>query len=365
MKRNGIAVPKSLGACAKAGRRAALLFGVLTFVMSVGCVSGRVGDLDAYEEITMSRVVPYPDSAEMRKRAYEIVIEDREAMGIDDEILVKPREQVRRALEGIALEAGATVMDRSRQNDGDIRFEEVLSELEEEEVENLPGADYALATRFSTYGYTASWKSPFRFLWQSQAAVAAKPGTCTHRVDVELDIQVLDIGNNDRVRRTYALEHAADQSNKDIDPACTISPVAMTVMFENTLDDALSCLELPLGTMLSPRGHVTAHRRKREGEGDIFRISLGAAHGIQPGEAIEIRREQRLVNPMGEEDRFERVIATGVVSDQVQPQRSWVAIDPSKALTEILEGDVARPVLSEGLLSSLSGPKCEQILRER
>jgi hypothetical protein len=71
------------------------------------------------------------------------------------------------------------------------------------------------------------------------------------------------------------------------------------------------------------------------------------------------------MSPSGEETRSERVVATGIVTDQIKSQRAWVAVDPSKAVGEILEGDVVRPVLSEGLLSSLSGPNCSKILDAR
>ncbi|MFK7897711.1 MAG: hypothetical protein AB8G23_17885 [Myxococcota bacterium] len=347
------------------GDAIAALFFALCLVLSAGCASRPVRDLDAYDDVAMSRVVPYPEAEEMRKRAYEIVVVDREAIGIDEVILEKPRAKVRRALEGIASESGAAVIDRSLQSVRGIRDEGVLSELEGNDAEHLSGADYALATRFSTYRYVGNWKPPFKFLWQSREDVASKPGTCTHRVEIEIDVQVVEIGRNGRVSRTYALEHGVEESNPDLDEACTLAPVTLDVMFEKALDEALSCLEMPLGTLLSPRGHITAHRQKRDGEGDIFRISIGAVHGVAPGDPIEIRREQRSMSPLGEEARLERVIAKGVVTDQVQGQRSWVAVDLSKAAEEILDGDVARPVLSEGLLSSLSGPKCGEILRER
>ena len=371
MKRSGSVLPRSRAVRAKLRRRCVWVCGALVVWMTMGCVNGRLRDPDAYEDIAMSRVVPYPSEDEMRKRAYEIVVVDQEAFGIDPQILVKPRAQVRRALEDIAAEAGATVIARDLQNVRGLSEEGVSPDLEAEDaadaqdIAEISDADYALATRFSTYRYTADWKPPFKFLWQSPEDVAEKPGTCAHRVDVEFDIEVIEIGNNERVIRAFELAHGADRSNKDIDPACTIAPVALDVMFENALDDALSCLELPLGTVLSPRGHVTGHRKERDGEGHVYRISLGAAQGIAPGDKIEIRREQRSISPMDEEVRLERVIATGVVTDQVQAQRAWVAVDPTKALSEILDGDVVRPLLSEGLLSSLSGPKCGQILQER
>ena len=57
-------------------------------------------------------------------------------------------------------------------------------------------ADIALSTRFSAYGYSVEWEKPFKFLWQSEEDIAEKPGTCTHRVELELDVQLIRIGNS-------------------------------------------------------------------------------------------------------------------------------------------------------------------------
>lgn len=333
--------------------------------VATGCATSRVSDLEAYEEIPLNRVVPYPSPEELRKRAFEIVIVDRPSVGIDDERLAPARAQVRRGLERIAARSGAVVIDRSLQDLSAIRTEGVLSELEGDVGDAVRGADYALADRFSTYRYSATWSKPFKFLWQSEEDVAGKPGTCDHRVDVALDVQVIEIGTNDRVEKTFALEHSAEQSNKDLDPACTIAPVTLSVLFETALDEALSCLALPLGSMLAPRGHVTAHRKAPEAERHLYRISLGSDQGIEHEDTVEIRREQRSTAPDGSESRSERVIALGRVTDRINANSAWVAIDPSKATTEILAGDVVRPYESEGLLDSLSGPDCGSILEER
>lgn len=330
-----------------------------------GCATGRVSNLDAYDEIPMNKVVPYPDAEELRKRSYEIVIVDRPSVGLDEKTLEKPRAEVHRALEGLAAEAGASVIDRSLGELGALRTEGVLGEIEGRETEDVTGADFALATRFSTYRYSSAWKKPFKMPWQSEEDIANKPGTCLHTAEIELDVQLIEIGSNDKVMRTYVLENSAEQKTKDLDPACTIAPVTLGVLFEKALDEAMSCLNLPLGRRLAPRGHLTAHRKAPNADRHIYRISLGTAQGMQPGDEVEIRREQRSMSPTGEETREERVIAMGEVTDQVRAQMSWIAADPSKASEALLDGDVVRPVLSEGLLSSLSGPDCGSILTER
>jgi len=347
------------------GRLLGVSISLCLLATSFGCASGRVANLDAYDEIPMNRVVPYPSEDELRKRAYEIVIIDRPAVGIDESLLEKPRAQVRRALEGLAADAGASVIDRSLGELGELRTEGVLGELEGRASEDVTGADYALATRFSNYRYTASWTKPFKLLWQSEEDIANKPGTCTHQADVEVDIQMIEIGSNDKVTKTYELEHAVSQKNKDLDPACTIAPVTLGVLFEKALDEALSCLDYPLAEQLAPRGHLTAHRKAPSGDRHIYRISLGTVQGMAPGDTVEIRREQRSTSPTGEEARTERVIAKGEVTDQVMSEMAWIAMDPAKASEPVLDGDVVRPTKTEGLLSSLSGPDCDSILTER
>jgi len=343
--------------------RLTLSLGILAIVAgSFGCASSRIADLDAYEKIPMNRVVPYPTEKELRKRAFEIVVVDRPSAGFDDETLEIPRAQVRRGLERIAAGAGAGIIERSLHDVSAIRTEAILSELDSRAADAVTGADYALATRFSTYRYASTWEKPFRFLWESAEDLAAKPGACDHTAEVEFDIQMIQIGTNDRIEKTFALEHSAEQTTKDIDSDCPITPAKLSVLYEKALDEALGCLELPLGRLLSPRGHISAHRKAPEAERHIFRVSLGSAQGIQQGDTVEIRREQRTMSPSGEELRTERVLSLGRVTDQITPQASWIAVDLSKVTGEILEGDVVRPVESESLLASLSGPNCESIL---
>jgi hypothetical protein len=364
-QRTRFALTRSFLAPASRTRRlVGTLTAVATLLGAVGCLSTRISDIDAYKKIEINRVVPYPSKDELRKRAFEVIVVDRESAGIEEDVLFEPRLWVRRELEGVAASAGATIIDRSLQDLHPIRTEGVLSELEGRGA-SISGADYALAIRFSVYRYTATWEPAFRFLWQSSEEVAEKRGTCLHRAEIEVDIQLIEIGSNDRVARSFALEHAAEQSTRDLDPACLLGEAATSVLFETAMDEALGCLRFPLGRLLAPRGHVTAHRKARAGDRHIYRISLGSAQGIESGEEIEIRREQRSETPGGEAFRTERVIATGVATDQIKAQIAWVAIDPAVATEDILSGDVARPVMREGLLSSLSGPNCQAILEER
>lgn len=330
-----------------------------------GCASSQVSDLNAYQEMPMNRVVPYPTRDELEHRAFRIVVVHHGSAGFDDAALEIPRLQVRRGLETLAADSGAEVLDRLPQDRNVTRPETILSETDGLSHASEMAADYALAVRFLTYQYSSSWKKPFKFLWETPEDFAAKPGTCTHTVDVAFDVEVVEVGATGAIKKTFALAHKVEQRNKDLDTACTIAPVTLSVLFETAIDESIRCLPFPLGGLLAPRGHITSHRKAPEADRHLFRISLGSSQGIVPGATIEIRREERAMRPNGEVSLTERVIAVGRVSDKVMTEKSWIVVDLSKATSEVLKGDIVRPTETEGLLASLSGPNCGSMLEIR
>jgi hypothetical protein len=350
------------------GRRVGWIVGLVLIVGAgvglTGCAKPKVSDLDAYQVVPMNRVVPFPDDKELQKRVFEVAVVDRPSTDVDEATLRKPRAQVRTGLEKTAAAYGAAVIEPSRPGFEGLRTDRSDSGLEGD-VEVIPSGDYAISARFTTYHHQSVWSKPGKMPWQSEADVATKEGTCTHTAAVAFDVQVVEKSWEDVVQKTFLLNHHAKKENKDLDQACTLSPAAVDTMFEAAIAEALDCLDLPLGTRVSPRGHVLAHRTAREGDGHIYQISLGADQGVDAGEPIEIRRVDRSQDAEGREIRTERVIAKGVATDQITAQDTWVAIDVDDVESEILEGDVVKRVFSKGLINDLSGPDCKSILVER
>jgi hypothetical protein len=87
--------------------------------------------------------------------------------------------------------------------------------------------------------------------------------------------------------------------------------------------------------------------------------------GRRREEPIEIRRVERSQAADGVEVRTERVIATGVATDQITAQDSWVAVNLDDVKAPILEGDVVRRYFQKDLIENLTGPNCKKILVER
>ncbi|MFO0687825.1 MAG: hypothetical protein U0900_03905 [Myxococcota bacterium] len=352
-----------------AGRRAfplvVAMSGGLLAVGLWGCAKPVASDLDAFPVVEMNKAVPYPTEEERAKRVFEVSVIDRPSENLDERKLGKPRTQVRHGLEKIAASFGAAVIERSKSDDEALRTDRPRPEFEGFDVEIVPSGDFAISTRFTTHRHAAVWSKPSKLPWQSEADVAKKPGTCTHTVEIAFDVELVQKSWEDRVQRTFLVNHKAQQENKDLDQACTISPVSIDTLFDTAISEALSCLEIPLGTRVSPRGHVLAHRKAKDGTSHLYQISLGTEQGVDPEEPIEFRRVDVSQQPDGTELRTERVIATGVATQQITGEDTWVAVHADDLTIPILEGDVVKRAFSKGLLTKLNGPDCKKILAER
>ena len=240
------------------GRGLVVFVGAALCLELSGCAKPVVSDLDAYQVVRLDRAVPYPSDDELGKRIFEVVVIDRPSVNLDEQMLRKPRAQLRVGLEKIAAEYVAAVVDRSEPGFDAVRTDRTRSEFHGVDAEVVSSGDYGISARFTNYHHSADWRKPLKLPWQSEADLAQKPGTCTHTAAVAFDVQVVETGWDEALRRTYLLTHQAKQENKNLDEACTIAQVNVETLFETAIAEAMGCLELPLGTRVSPRGHVLA-----------------------------------------------------------------------------------------------------------
>lgn len=347
------------------GRALRALSGLGLLCAGAGCVKPDVSDLDAYQTIPMGRAVPYPSEQERSQRVFSVAVVERPAEGVAEAGLAGAREQVREGLEQFVRSYGAALIAPAAAGAQENAADGAGSEFAGVDAGAAGSTDYALSVRFTNYRHFAVFEKPSKLPWQTPEEIAKKPGTCTHTAEVAFDVALVQKGWEDVVRRTWLVTHAAEQENKDLDPACTISPATIDTLHESAIAEALACLEIPVATRISPRGHVLAHRKAKDAETHIFQVSLGTEQGVDPGEPLEIRRVELSRGADGSEIRTETPIAEGVATQQIAPQDTWVAIDLADADKEILEGDVVKRVFSKGLLGNLTGPDCKKILAER
>lgn len=325
---------------------------LLVVALSSSCASPGVDVSDGFEAVPMNRVVPYPLPEELEERVAVIRIVDRPAPGFDPAALAAPRDRAWTAVAEIAQSVGASLVTEEDGESG--RWGAAAAD-----------PHYAVGLRFFRHRFDSIWKPPLRLPWQTEADLAGKRGTCRHTAAIGLEVDLESLHAPEGVERLFSLSHSTEQTTKDLDPSCTLAPVTRDLLIERAVEEALACLEIPLGAALAPRGHLVAHERAIDGGRNLYRATIGANQGMTRGRKVEIRRQQRATTPSGAILRSEQVLAVGEVSDRIEPDAAWIVVDPSRAQDQLLDGDLVRPVFSKGLLSSLTGPDCDAILLVR
>jgi hypothetical protein len=104
---------------------------------------------------------------------------------------------------------------------------------------------------------------------------------------------------------------------------------------------AIEDAQVDLQNAFSKRGYIL--EKRIYDKKSIFKISLGSADGIGQGDKFEVSGQYESENPITNEVETEtRIIASGVVSDRVDPKSSFVIIDDPKKSELIRLGDMVR-----------------------
>jgi hypothetical protein len=303
------------------------------------CASNQVVDLARYNEVPLNKVYPYPDEEELAERTHRVSIEAKFGGEVDPARAQATQDLIRLRVEDILAVSGASLVGE----DGS------------EFAPDRPARRLDLVVRIDREDYTVTWKDPTNWWFQSEEEMAQKPGTCTHRAEVEIAFSVVDPARPAaRPRERFTLRHASEAETETLDQQCPYTDEEIQGLFDTVVDEALTCAHVPLQNAFASRGHVLAHRRMEDGNVDLFKTSLGSGQGAAEGVEVAIFRVQYSTGADDTRVAEEHEIATGRITDHFQPDSSWVRVDVAQATRPLLQGDVVRPVYRESATADLN-----------
>ena len=87
----------------------------------------------------------------------------------------------------------------------------------------------------------------------------------------------------------------------------------------------------------------------------IFKITLGSKDGVKQEDAFEVIGRYEIENPLtGEVEIERRIIATGKVSNLINPKNSWVVLDDTKQAKLIRIGDELKIKYQRGIFDKFT-----------
>lgn len=312
----------------------------------------QIDDLGQYTEVPMNKVYPYPSEEELAERTHRVAIEARTAAEVDPTRAQATHDLVRLRVEDLLALVGASLVPA----DGS---------------EFAPDADGAsaaagppvarparrldLVVRVDREDYSVTWDDPTNWWFQSEEEMAKKPGTCTHRAEIEIAFSVVDPARPAaRPKERFTLRHSGEAEVETVDPRCPYADERIQGLFDTVVDEAMACARLPIQNAFASRGYVLEQRSRPADDFHLFRTSLGSGQGAEEGLEVGVFRVQYSTSADGTRESAEHRIAGGRVTDHFQPDASWIRVDVTETTRPILQGDLVRPVYRESTTSGLN-----------
>lgn len=106
-------------------------------------------------------------------------------------------------------------------------------------------------------------------------------------------------------------------------------------------EDAVDEVRTALKNAFAKRGYILEKRVYEKKT--IFKITLGSLDGMKQGDKFEVIGQYETENPLTNQSEIERrIIATGVITDKIDPKTSWVLIDDEDKINSIRLGDAVK-----------------------
>lgn len=112
-------------------------------------------------------------------------------------------------------------------------------------------------------------------------------------------------------------------------------------IIKHALDESLITFKSRLNNAFLYNGYILEKRTYNSKT--IFRINLGSNDGIIMGDKLKIYTTENNYNPITDENNLEEIeIGTGVVSNIISHNNSWIIIDNKKTIDKIKLGNIVK-----------------------
>ena len=213
-------------------------------------------------------------------------------------------------------------------------------------------ADYAISGEISSAGFSKKYSNGV-VMPDGKGGFTKTDPQFTYKVDVAGNIKVYELPSMNVVE---SFEFNGNKSRSENVKSDNNISVGGLVEFGgqkaeglNSDDDlvrkagkaAIDYIAVNIKNFFSKKGFVLEKRALENKV--IFKISVGSADGIKAGDKFRVIGKYETQNSITNKSEIEqRIIASGQVSDKIDPKSSWVLIDDEDAINSIRLGDVVK-----------------------
>lgn len=213
-------------------------------------------------------------------------------------------------------------------------------------------ADYAISGTIANAGFTSKYSAGFSYFNPKTKQFISVPPQYHYQSNVSGNIKIYELPSlqvmdsiefqgtkkrSENVRQDGGLALGAIQiGGNKVDGSARDDTLVRQAGYE-----AMNDIEVDIKNFFAKKGYIL--EKRVNDKKTIFKISIGLDDGIKQGDQLEVIGKYDVQNPITLEAETERrIIAKGVVSDQINPKSAWIIIKDQETINKIRLGDMVK-----------------------
>ena len=336
------------------------IINLILITILVSCAP-KIKNFDLYQKQFLTKSQFLPDKESLEGKAAKIVVfpftENDNQVATQAAVGVSIANEIENVVSQNRLGA---LVDRSaaRKLEQEIK----LSEMNKTGSYKGPQvADYAVSGSISNAGFTKKYSDGSTYINPKTGAINTIPPKFTYSSEVAGNLKIYELPSMAVVENIEFKGGAVRKEDVQQNGGVSLGGFRIggtqavgidrdDALVRNAAKAAIKNVVVDLKNALAHKGFVLEKRVLEKKT--IFKISIGSNLAIKNGDKFEVIGQYEIENPItGETEIERRIIATGVISNIIDPKSSWVVLDDEKNTSKIRLGDAVKMKYKKNFLS--------------
>lgn len=321
-----------------------------------------IKDFNKYQKQFLSETEFMPSEENLEGKAPKVVVFEFDEANIDIAKQADLGNSVAKSVENVlSTNRLAEIVDRK--SAAKLQKEVQLAEMNKTGAYKGPRiADYAISGAISNADYASKYSSGSTYINPKNGQVVSIPPRYVYTSNVAGNIKVFELPSLQVVESFEMKGKNVRSENVQNNGGISLGgikiggeDVAGTArddgMVRKAGEDAVDEASTDIKNFFAKKGYIL-EKRTLDGK-SIFKINIGSVDGIKHGDKFEVIGQYETQNPISGKSEIERrIIATGRVSQLIDPKNCWIVLDDKKLDSAVRLGDTVKMKYSKSKLKS-------------
>lgn len=323
---------------------------LLIILLTLSSCGTKIKNFDKYEKHLLPATQFLPSKEDLEQKIPKVLVIELNENNIETAKQAKLGNSLAKNIENIlAQNELASIIDRDSATD--LKDEIILSQINNDNS-NYSGpiiADYAITGTISNANFTSEYKSAQNYFNRSTGTYEYKPPKFIYQSLVSGNIKILKIPSLDTVKVIEFDGKETRQENAQNNGGIRLGGLSIggtenqaqkedNGLIREAAKKAIFNMAEDLQNIFAKNGYILEKRVLKNKT--IFKVNLGKNDSIKEGDHFNIIAKYQTQNPITKEDEIEtRIIASGKISNQINPDSAWIIIKNKEDLNKIRLGD--------------------------